>query len=113
MRTDDIIRGLRCCYDTTGELDCESMCPFVNVEGCRIRLHEAAAEQLELLASEVKRLESLVQPIGKNPCDGCDHGWGSVVGYKNGKVESKSCMEECQLLKEYLEKQKEGQPCCP
>lgn len=65
------------------------------------------------IASEVKRLESLVQPIGKNPCDGCDHGWGSIVGYKNGKVESKSCMEECQLLKEYLEKQKEGQPCCP
>lgn len=65
MRTDDIIRGLLCCYDTTGELDCEQMCPFVNVEGCRIKLHEAVAERLELLASEVKRLESLVQPIGK------------------------------------------------
>lgn len=113
MRTDDIIRGLRCCYDTTGELDCESMCPLVNTEGCRIKLHEAAAERLELLAAEVKRLEALVQPVGRNPCDGCDHGWGTIAGSKNGKVVSKSCMEECQLLKEYLEKQREGQPCCP
>lgn len=107
MRTDDIIRGLRCCYDTTGELDCESMCPFVNVEGCRIKLHEAAAERLEFLASEVKRLETLVQPIGKNPCDGCEHGWGTI-GMKNGKAYSKSCMEDCELLKAYLKKQGEG-----
>ena len=107
LNKDSIISGLRCCYDTTGELDCGSMCPFVNSEGCRIKLHEAAENCIESLAAEVERLKMLVQPVGHNPCDGCEHGWGTI-GMKNGKAYSKSCMEDCELLKAYLKKQGEG-----
>lgn len=99
-----IISGLRCCYDTTGELDCDSMCPFVNSEGCRIKLHEAAENCIESLAAEVERLKTLVQPIGRNPCDGCERGWG-MIGTNGEKAYSKSCMEDCLMLKEYLKKQ--------
>lgn len=110
VKTEEIVSGLRCCYEFEG--GCSKSCPFSCVPACKTELGKNAANRLEFLAAEVERLKSLVQPVGRNPCDGCDHGWGTVAGYKNGKVETKTCMEECQLLKEYLEKQKEGQPCC-
>lgn len=105
MKPEDVVRALRVCAGR----NC-GKCQERNFR-CET-VFSSAANLIEDLLGEIKRLEALVQPVGRNPCDGCDHGWGQI-SYKNGKVESKSCMEECQLLKEYLEKQKEGQPCYP
>jgi hypothetical protein len=102
MEKEKVVEALRYCAQN--EKNGCGVCRYRPFVHCKQRLFNDTIDLIEKLSNENARLKESLMGT-PTPCDDCMTGWGNPY--------TRSCMDECERLKEYLEKQKEGQPCCP